>query len=235
VHEGDLIIYRTTTPYLYGVTRQMRQVQVDIPVETLLETLPLPDVLAPIKIDGALHAGRALMQPLRREMLEFVENPLADHADAASRRIRSMVQMLMRAHLSDRAASRDLRLLRAEAFIAEHLSDPELDAEAVARHLSMSLRNLNRIFEQRDCSVTQWIWRERLALAHRMLADSVHAGLTIGTIALQCGFATQAHFAHAFKEEFGLTPSEHRLGARANASRAYASASAASRRPGTTT
>ena len=40
VREGDLIIYGTTTPYLYGVTRQARHVQIDIAVDQLIDTCP---------------------------------------------------------------------------------------------------------------------------------------------------------------------------------------------------
>ena len=47
-----------------------------------------------------------------------------------------------------------LRLLRAEAFIAEHLCDAQLDGDAVARHLSVSPRHLNRLFEQHGEEIT---------------------------------------------------------------------------------
>ena len=111
-----------------------------------------------------------------------------------------------------------LRLLRAERFIAEHLAERELDAEAVANHMAMSLRNLNRVFEKHECGVTQWIWQERLALAHRQLGDPNHSCQSIGDIALGCGFSTQAHFAREFKQRYRLTPTQHRE-APANASR----------------
>jgi AraC-like DNA-binding protein len=214
VHEGDLIIYGTTTPYLYGVTRSMRQVQVDIPSERLIETCPLPAMLAPIRIDGSLRAGRLLTEPLRREMLQFVEAPWADRAPAASRCITSLLEVLIRAHAGDRSGNPDLRLLRAESFIAEHLADPALDAEAVAHHLAMSPRHLNRVFEPHACTATQWIWRQRLAAAHRLLSGGAPASMSIGDVALDCGFSTQAHFAHAFKQAYGVTPSEHRAQSR---------------------
>jgi len=153
---------------------------------------------------------------MRRDMLEFVDAPRADHAEAVSQRLRTTLEVLIRAHAADRARGTDmatLRLLRAEAFIAEHLCDPQLDADAVARHLSMSPRNLNRLFEQHGCSVAHWIWRERLARAHRMLADPGHSAVPIGDVAMQCAFSTPSHFARAFKEQYGVTPSRHRVDA----------------------
>jgi AraC-like DNA-binding protein len=58
--------------------------------------------------------------------------------------------------------------------------------------------------------VTQWIWRQRLLAARRQLEDPARAGVTIGEIALACGFATQAHFASVFKAAYGLTPTQCR-------------------------
>jgi AraC-like DNA-binding protein len=202
LHAGDLIVYGTSTPYLYGVTRPMRQVQVDIPAEQL------PALMAPIHVDASLRAGRLLTQPLRREMLDFIDAPRADRAAAAGQRIASLLEVLVQSH-AERAAP-DLRLLRAERFIAEHFADPDVDADAVARGLAMSARHLNRLFEAQGCTATQWIWQTRLAAARRMLASDARSATSVGAVALECGFATQAHFARVFKAAYGMTPSEFR-------------------------
>jgi AraC-like DNA-binding protein len=201
VRAGDLIIYGTGTPYLYGVTRPMRQVQVDITAELL------PRLTTPILVDGSLRAGRLLTQPLRRELMQFIQVPHADLATAAGQRIASLLAVLVQGHAGSAAA--DLRLLRAESFIAEHFADPDLDADTVARSLAMSARHLSRLFEPHGCTATQWIWQTRLAVARRTLASDVRAA-SIGAVALQCGFATQAHFARLFKAATGMTPSEYR-------------------------
>ena len=213
---GDLIIYGTMTPYLYGMTRPSRHIQIDIAAAELGETGGACELKAPVKIDGSLRAGRLLTQAMRRDMLEFIDAPQADRIDAVSQRLRTTLQVLIRAQAADRASGVDLatlRLLRAEAFIAEHLCDAQLDVDAVARHLSVSPRHLNRLFEQHGCSVGHWIWRERLARAHRLLADPTNAAIPIGDVALQCAFSTPSHFARAFKERYGATPSEHRADA----------------------
>jgi len=214
VHSGDLIIYRTDKPYLYGFTQPMRQLMIDIKADDLFEgrdgTLPSSSIL---KIDGSLRAGQMILHPLQDRIIDFIGNPLANVADALSEEIRSRLKMLLRSSMHDSARYDDvnsLRLLRAERFISEHLADAELDAEAVANHMAMSLRNLNRVFAQHDCTVTQWIWQERLALANRQLLDKAHASQSIGDIALGCGFSTQAHFAREFKQRYSITPTQHR-------------------------
>ena len=213
VHSGDLILYGTTQPYLYGFTRPMRQLMIDVRADELFESGGGPAASSLLRIDGSLRAGRLLTQPIQDRILGFIENPLRELAPSVDEQIRASLQVLLRTTLQTAARGDDLvtlRLLRAERFIADHLPNPELDAEAVARHMAMSLRNLNRAFEKHGCSVTQWIWRERLALAHRLLADPAHSCSPIGDIALGCGFSTQAHFAREFKHRYGVTPTLHR-------------------------
>jgi AraC-like DNA-binding protein len=203
VRAGDLIIYGTSTPYLYGVTRPMRQVQVDITAELF------PRLEAPIHVDGSLRAGRLLARPLRHELLEFIEAPRADQATAVAQRIAALLNVLVQGYAGP--AAPDMRLLRAESFIAEHHADSDLDAGAVARSLAISVRHLDRLFEAHGCTATQWIWKTRLDVARRMLSSDDHSSSNIGDVALQCGFATQAHFARVFKAAHGMTPSEYRL------------------------
>lgn len=213
VHSGDLILYGTEKPYLYGFTRPMRQLMIDIKADELFDSGDEVSQASLLRIDGGLRAGQLLIQPLRERILGFIDHPLSTSAAPLHEELRASLRLLLRprGHANSRGDDATaLRLLRAERFIAEHLADRELDAEAVARHMAMSLRNLNRVFEQHACSVTQWIWQERLALAHRQLADRAHASRAIGDIALGCGFSTQAHFAREFKQRYQLTPTQHR-------------------------
>lgn len=213
VHSGDLIIYGTEKPYLYGFTRPMRQLMIDIKADEVFDSGDEVSPTSLLKIDGSLRAGQLLVQPLRDRILGFIDEPLSALAPAVHQEVRARLQLLLQPRGHDTPRGDDvmaLRLLRAERFIAEHLADRELDAEAVANHLAMSLRNLNRVFEKHVCSVTQWIWQERLALAHRQLTDLGQSARSIGDIALGCGFSTQAHFAREFKQRYGSTPTQHR-------------------------
>jgi AraC-like DNA-binding protein len=215
VHSGDLILYSTEKPYLYGFTRAMRQLMIDIKADEVFDSGDEVSQASLLKIDGSLRAGQLLVQPLRDRILGFMGEPLAVLAPAVHHEIRARLQLLLRPRGRDTPRGDDvmaLRLLRAERFIAEHLAERELDAEGVANHMAMSLRNLNRVFETHDCTVTQWIWQERLALAHRQLTDFGHSARSIGDIALGCGFSTQAHFAREFKQRYGATPTQHRQG-----------------------
>lgn len=209
---GDVIVYSTDIPYLYGFTREMRQLIVEVDAERLCRGGALARPKTAIKVDSRLRTGRLLAGALRSTALDFVERPYAAEAPRVAERARGLVEAVIapggqRPEHSDSAA---WRLLRAETFIAEHLADPALDAERVARALSMSVRHLNRLFASRECSVTQWIWERRLERAHEELACPRLRLLSIGDIADRWGFASQAHFARVFKARFGRTPTQHR-------------------------
>jgi AraC-like DNA-binding protein len=109
------------------------------------------------------------------------------------------------------------KLLRAEMFIAEHLSDPHLSALAAARNLDISVRHLNRLFAARQTTATKWIWSQRLARATEDLALPRARSVAIGEVAFRWAFANQAHFARCFKVRHGITPTEYRRQALATA------------------
>jgi AraC-like DNA-binding protein len=213
VHSGDLIVYNTVKPYLFGFTKPMRQLMVDISAQDLFESAGIQANESMIKVDGHLRAGRMLTQPVRESLLEFLADPLEEKVASLAEDVLARLRLICHSRSHEKLSGEEinaLRLLKAEKFIADHASDSQLDAETVAKHLAVSLRHLNRIFEVHDCSVTQWIWRSRLELARRQLADPAMGARSISNIALGCGFSTQSHFAREFKAVYGLTPSQHR-------------------------
>ena len=214
LHAGDAILYQTGLPYLYGFTANMRQVLMDLDADDLVKRHGVARPTAPLKLDARLGAGRNYTHALHDTVSGFLDHPTELDAPRVSRLIEGMVCSLLTdgPDRSGHHESTELRRLRAERFIDDHLDDPGLDAHMVARHLHMSNRHLNRVFEAGDCTVTQWIWRARLERARQSLSDPALVRHAIGDIALQWGFSTQAHFARCFRAAYGLTPSDHRAG-----------------------
>jgi AraC-like DNA-binding protein len=103
-------------------------------------------------------------------------------------------------------ATRD-QLARVDAYIAEHLADPELSPTSVAAALFMSTRQLHRLFATRGETVTHFIRRRRLERCRRDLA-AVRA--PIAEVAQRWGFTDSATFSRAFRGEYHMTPSEYR-------------------------
>jgi AraC-like DNA-binding protein len=111
------------------------------------------------------------------------------------------------------AAARGLRAARlkaAEAQIEKHLDDPELAPDAVARHLRISPRTVQRLFESEGTTFTGFVLKRRLARAYAALGDLRSEPARVADIALACGFGNVSYFNRSFRQRFGATPSDIR-------------------------
>jgi AraC-like DNA-binding protein len=105
-------------------------------------------------------------------------------------------------------ASADERFLKRLAeYIAEHVADAGYDTEALAHDMCMSRMQLNRKLHALTGKSTHDVVREfRLQRAAELLRN--HAG-NIAGIAYEVGFSSLSHFSSAFREKYGVVPSEY--------------------------
>ena len=81
------------------------------------------------------------------------------------------------------------------------------DFQALARHVGLSAWHLIRVFRKATgLTPHAWLVDRRVHRARELL----RAGETPTHIALQCGFADQAHLTRAFKARLGVTPGQYR-------------------------
>lgn len=98
-------------------------------------------------------------------------------------------------------------LERAVAFITAHLAEP-LDVPAVARHATLSTRQLDRLFHAVfDMPVGAFLVHTRLERARYLLGDS---DLSIKQVAHACGFADPNYFSRVFRRRHGQSPGAYR-------------------------
>lgn len=90
------------------------------------------------------------------------------------------------------------------AYIDDHIQDPELDADQIARTLGLSRASLYRLFVTSG-GVGRYIRRRRLSGAALELSDPTRR-VRIGEVALRWGFVNDASFARAFRQAFGIAP-----------------------------
>jgi AraC-like DNA-binding protein len=98
------------------------------------------------------------------------------------------------------------RILRSIDLAIGH---PLLGPTFLAAKHHLSLRYLHGLFEDGE-SVGRTILHRRLDLCRAMLESPEGARLTIAQIAERHGFVSGAHFSHAFKARFGMTPRDAR-------------------------
>ncbi|WP_344073964.1 helix-turn-helix domain-containing protein [Streptomyces crystallinus] len=105
-------------------------------------------------------------------------------------------------------------LRRVLRFIDDNLHDHGLTPQVVADRHNMSLRGLYTLFRDQPASVAESIRRRRLARCHAELARPESSHRTVEAIAARWGFASATAFGRAFRNEYGVTPGEHRAAAR---------------------
>lgn len=122
---------------------------------------------------------------------------------------------IVRALIASAAEHKDVRSALAESlftrittYIGLHLSEADLDPARIAAEHNISLRYLHMQFARQGLHVHEWIIRERLESARRVLASNLAQAPTIAAVARRVGFSDPGHFARRFRAAYGLSPSE---------------------------
>ena len=99
---------------------------------------------------------------------------------------------------------------RAVNLVASAHREPELNPAAVARRLGVSLRNLQRAFEEGGTTLAEEIGKQRAQTAAVLLAGPGTRGLPIAEIAALAGFPSSFALRAGFRSRYGMLPSEYR-------------------------
>ena len=102
------------------------------------------------------------------------------------------------------------RLRMAKSYIMENSNRRDLSVGAVAAHLGLTPRNLQRLFESEGTTFSEFLLLQRLSRAHRMLTEPRLAQNPVGAIAYDAGFGDLSYFNRSFKRRFGVTPRDVR-------------------------
>ncbi len=106
-----------------------------------------------------------------------------------------------------RFAARNKPLGEALMIMENNLEHPILIGD-IAQEVGVTRRQLNRLFKRYLRTSPVHHYRDmRLARASAMLKQT---GLSVGEIALGCGFQSASHLSRHFKETYGHTPSQQR-------------------------
>jgi AraC-like DNA-binding protein len=111
---------------------------------------------------------------------------------------------------SEDATAQKARLRSVKAWIEQHLADPDLSLEKIARSNGVSLRHLHYLFRLTDLSASEWILDRRLLRCHDALIRPELRSLSVTEVAYRYGFRSSSHFSTVFRRKFGHSPSELR-------------------------
>ncbi|MEY2874749.1 MAG: hypothetical protein RLZZ373_2120 [Pseudomonadota bacterium] len=212
MHAGEMLVYDARHPYLFGGARDFTLLHIDIPAPLFQTQLARIDMARPIQIAATRSTHQLYQRTLSRLLLNLLEGP--ERAEWPTAVLTHQVCDLLGAMLGQaegRGAMSALsagHLLAAKQFIEEHYTDEGLAAEQIAVAVGVSARHLRRLFAAQELSVGDFVLACRLDHAHHLLTDPRERPGTVAETAYRCGFASHPHFSRAFKQHFGVTPTE---------------------------
>jgi AraC-like DNA-binding protein len=158
-----------------------------------------------IRYLGILEEAEAFVVPdLRRQAVTHIHDLMA-FAIGATRDA---------AEIATLQGGRAARLRVIKEDIVSHLDQADLSVAAIAARHGVMPRYVQRLFEDGGMTFTDYVLAQRLTHAHRLLTDARHAGRKISAIAYGTGFGDLSYFNRAFRQRYGITPSDLRAAAR---------------------
>lgn len=209
--EGDMFLWRTDQRQDYEVLERTHSVSLMIPWQLMREHLPgRKQPPAACRIDSHKGVGLLLSQHLMGLANEIGAVPPSAHVALC----RTVIGLLDIALPEPESATRFTAMAalreRVLAYIAQHFQEDDLSPARIAAAHGISLRYLHALFAQGDTTVVGHILESRLQACWRTLVDPVCRHLQVSAIAFHWGFNSTSHFCRAFKQRFGVSPSDAR-------------------------
>lgn len=156
------------------------------------------------RLEGLKQGADAyLTKPFHQRELEQNLQNLVDQQERLRKHLQK--QLLPEAPLQQLPHVHDIFIQELYRQMDEHIDDPALSVETLARLMMMSQRSLHRkLTAILNISPVEFIRRYRLQKA----AILISSGHSIADTAYSVGFETASYFSQCFREQFGKTPTE---------------------------
>ncbi|MEV7519834.1 helix-turn-helix domain-containing protein [Streptomyces sp. NPDC091371] len=217
LNPGDMVLLDTAHPNGAGARSEDRSIR-NIVIQMPRSELPLPSD----KMDRLLAqriSGESGMGAILAGFMTTLETHAAECGPGERSRLGRVALDLISACLAERSDTYDdlpsesrgrVLMERINSFIDHNLGDPGLTPQLIADRHHISVRRLHQMFEDQEDSVAATIRLRRLERCHADLTRPELLSRPIGAIAARWGFGSAAVFSRAFREAYGLSPSEQR-------------------------
>jgi len=212
---GDFALYDSTRPYELRFDGSFQQYVLQLPGPTLRTALQNTAALTASTVSGQRGAGHLMIG-----MIGTLAADIDTLAPASANAVAESVTQILIAGLSALPAARHAPVSHLTAYHREQikacarsrLRDPGLNVATLAAQLRLSPSTLHRAWAGEPCSLTEWIWAQRLDAAKHDLCDPNQAARSVSEIAFSWGFNDAAHFSRAFRARFGCSARALRAG-----------------------
>lgn len=217
---GDMALLDSVRPYRVTFPTPAQQLIVHMPREALLNVFHDAEHRCTQRISGARSTVRLVTQFMQGLSTQLLRPDPIDGKGPVAEALKVGALELIVSALSDAAPeqveqpariARYRLLYRAQHYIENQLTDPDLTVETVAQALSVSTRRLQQVFK--DCGIqspSRYLWLQRLERCKTAYGQPEFAQRSISDIALLYGFNDFSHFSRSFKATYGCTPRDYR-------------------------
>jgi AraC family transcriptional activator of tynA and feaB len=201
---GDSTLVDSASPWSSSCSTDCSRLYLRVPRWILEDHLRRTEIPIAQRISGNGRDGAALCR-LSRSIYDEAEHMGEEEGSAALEAYFEVLAACLgvRSHPAPRAV--ELRRL-IHRYVESHLSESSLGPAEIASSTGISVRHLHRLFLVTGSTLGEYIRSRRLRGCRADLANPSMRERTITEIAFFWGFSDSAHFSHAFRKEFGISP-----------------------------
>src|SRR5256885_6663894 len=175
---GDCFAYDVSCPHTIVSPSLTRHEVVIVPKELLRERGFHSAKMSPCKLSARTGTGRIAYDFVHAAFGEATKLSPYNAIGVADSLIDLLLLPLREADTTFDRAGPEAMYIRAQAFIREHLRDPDLCIDQISAALGCTKRYLHMLFSDKGMTVSDQIWRARLLHCRQEL--ETQAGKTIG-------------------------------------------------------
>ena len=207
---GEMSLTDFSSPFLWHSAEASTSLSIRFSYAGLC--LPAEEIRSAVG-DLASSPLYGLFQAHVRQLYRFIEEDITASAveslGAATLELaRAVIATAGHDDLTRNDVANEALVTRVEAYVRQHLADPALSPESIARAHNVSVRQLYKLWSARELGLAEWIMRGRLEGARRDIAKDGSAG--IAAVARRWGFTDSTHFGRRFRAAYGISPREWR-------------------------
>ncbi|WP_213309031.1 helix-turn-helix transcriptional regulator [Paraburkholderia sacchari] len=210
VRPGGFTVVNGAEGYTFETAQHNEVRTLRIPCRSLRARLPSLDDWVATTCDSS--------QPLVALFLDFAASYgqhgpalLPAHHERLEQQLLDLLAMALLGadDTSSETSVRSAHRQRALRAIEQHFCDPALDPSSIARAVGVSERYLQKIFSERQETVSATIRERRILEAKRLLANRAQLRLSVTQIAYAVGFSDPAWFSRVFRQATGVSPARY--------------------------
>jgi AraC-like DNA-binding protein len=215
LQRGDFALYDSTRPYTLKFDGDFQQYVLKLPGKSLRTAVRDTEQLTATAVSGQRGAGHLMINmitTLAQDIDTLAPESAAAVADSVTNILIAGLSALPAARKQPVSQLHTYQVERIKASVSASLRDPHLNVAMLSAQLRTSASTLHRTWASEACSLSDYIWAQRLEHAKRDLCNPSLAACSVSEIAFSWGFNDAAHFSRAFRARFACSPRDMRVG-----------------------